>query len=174
MLKSKLNSLVFQLPFCTLILVSFIFRYFSMRAKHQIIKDDKLRILIENNICREDGPQPNCFCIPVAFAWTVLKEVRFIILISPYFPFKSYPLGSLVLDCCTQSWLVYSNVLIIGIRIPKTENISRSYFLTWKSFWYGKSRNLASQTATLWIRRPRRFKSYLSDGKQCCKVNGKL
>jgi len=52
-------------------------KYFSMRAKHQIIKDDKLRILIENNICREDGPQPNCFCIPVAFAWTVLKEIFF-------------------------------------------------------------------------------------------------
>ena len=52
-----------------------------MRAKHQLIKDDKLRILIENNICREDGPQPNCFCIPVAFAWTVLKEVCLIILV---------------------------------------------------------------------------------------------
>ena len=48
-----------------------------MRANHQIIKDDKLRIVIENNICREDGPQPNCFCIPVAYAWTALKEVSY-------------------------------------------------------------------------------------------------
>lgn len=52
-------------------------KYFSMRLRHQIVKDDKLRIVIENNICREDGPQPNCFCIPVAYAWTALKEVFF-------------------------------------------------------------------------------------------------
>lgn len=50
-------------------------RYFSMRCEKQLIQDDKLRIVLENNICREDGPQPNCFCIPMAYAWTVLAEV---------------------------------------------------------------------------------------------------
>eukprot|EP00794_Sanderia_malayensis_P014069 gene14069-15536_t len=52
-------------------------KYFSMRNNHQLIDDDKLRIVIENNICREDGPQANCFCIPAAYAWTALKEIFF-------------------------------------------------------------------------------------------------
>ncbi|XP_065664291.1 A-kinase anchor protein 10, mitochondrial isoform X4 [Hydra vulgaris] len=50
-------------------------RYFSMKCKQQLIKDDKLRIVLENNICREEGPQSNCFCIPMAYAWTALSDV---------------------------------------------------------------------------------------------------
>lgn len=50
-------------------------RYFSMKCENQLIGDDKLRIVLENNICREDGPQSNCFCIPMAYAWTVLSEI---------------------------------------------------------------------------------------------------
>jgi len=46
-----------------------------MKCAKQLISDDKLRIVLENNICREDGPQYNCFCIPVAYAWTALSEV---------------------------------------------------------------------------------------------------
>ena len=55
------------------------FRYFSMKCEQQLIADDKLRIVLENNICRDDGPQPNCFCIPMAYAWTALSEVLFLI-----------------------------------------------------------------------------------------------
>ena len=47
-----------------------------MKCSQQLISDDKLRIVLENNICREEGPQPNCFCIPMAYAWTALSEVR--------------------------------------------------------------------------------------------------
>lgn len=50
-------------------------RYFSMKCERQLIGDDKLRIVLENNICRDDGPQANCFCIPMAYAWTALSEV---------------------------------------------------------------------------------------------------
>ncbi|XP_066923181.1 A-kinase anchor protein 10, mitochondrial-like [Clytia hemisphaerica] len=50
-------------------------RYFSMKCEQQLIADDKLRIVLENNICRDDGPQSNCFCIPMAYAWTALSEV---------------------------------------------------------------------------------------------------
>ena len=46
-----------------------------MKCDRQLIADDKLRIVLENNICRDDGPQPNCFCIPMAYAWTTLSEV---------------------------------------------------------------------------------------------------
>ena len=46
-----------------------------MKCEKQLIKDDKLRIVLENNICREDGPQSNCFCIPMAYAWTALSDV---------------------------------------------------------------------------------------------------
>ena len=46
-----------------------------MKCEQQLIADDKLRIVLENNICRDGGPQPNCFCIPMAYAWTVLSEV---------------------------------------------------------------------------------------------------
>ena len=46
-----------------------------MKCDQQLIADDKLRIVLENNICRDDGPQPNCFCIPMAYAWTALSEV---------------------------------------------------------------------------------------------------
>ena len=50
-------------------------RYFSMKCDTRLIHDDKLRIVLENNICREDGPQPNCFCIPMSYAWTALNDI---------------------------------------------------------------------------------------------------
>ena len=50
-------------------------RYFSMQASHSLGVSDETRIRIENKICREEGPLPDCFEEPMENVLTLLEEV---------------------------------------------------------------------------------------------------
>ncbi|XP_048583112.1 A-kinase anchor protein 10, mitochondrial [Nematostella vectensis] len=52
-------------------------RYFSMQASLPLGFDDVTRIHIENSICREGGPLPECFAIPMEHILCLLEEVFF-------------------------------------------------------------------------------------------------
>ncbi|GFN76823.1 A kinase anchor protein 10, mitochondrial [Plakobranchus ocellatus] len=53
-------------------------KYFSLQATNPVGFDDKLRFEIESNICREDGPLPDCF--------TKAKNIVLKMLEKNYFP----------------------------------------------------------------------------------------
>lgn len=40
------------------------FRYFSLQASSPLGFPDNLRFEVESNICREEGPLPDCFAKP--------------------------------------------------------------------------------------------------------------
>lgn len=50
-------------------------RYFSMQASVPLGVDDVTRIEIENSICREGGPLPECFTYPMEHVLCLLEEV---------------------------------------------------------------------------------------------------
>ena len=50
-------------------------RYFSMQASNSLGVSDETRIRIENKICREGGPLPECFEEPMENVLTLLEEV---------------------------------------------------------------------------------------------------
>lgn len=52
-------------------------KYFSMQASLPLGVDDMTRIEIENNICREAGPLPDCFSSPMEHVLCLLEEVFF-------------------------------------------------------------------------------------------------
>ncbi|KAK3737453.1 hypothetical protein QZH41_008339 [Actinostola sp. cb2023] len=52
-------------------------RYLSMQANLPLGFDDITRIEIENNICREGGPLPDCLSIPLEHILCLLEEVFF-------------------------------------------------------------------------------------------------
>lgn len=52
-------------------------KYFSMQASVPLGVDDVTRIEIENNICREGGPLPDCFSAPMEHVLCILEEVFF-------------------------------------------------------------------------------------------------
>ncbi|XP_031553364.1 A-kinase anchor protein 10, mitochondrial-like [Actinia tenebrosa] len=52
-------------------------RYFSMQASLPLGFDDVTRIEVENSICREGGPLPECFGIPLEHILCLLEEVFF-------------------------------------------------------------------------------------------------
>ncbi|XP_028400711.1 A-kinase anchor protein 10, mitochondrial-like [Dendronephthya gigantea] len=52
-------------------------KYFSMQATNSLGVSDETRIRIENKICREGGPLPECFEEPMENVLTLLEEVYF-------------------------------------------------------------------------------------------------
>lgn len=52
-------------------------KYFSMQASIPLGVDDITRIEIENSICREGGPLPECFTFPMEHVLFLLEEVFF-------------------------------------------------------------------------------------------------
>lgn len=46
-----------------------------MQASVPLGVDDVTRIEIENNICREGGPLPDCFSAPMEHVLCILEEV---------------------------------------------------------------------------------------------------
>ena len=52
-------------------------RYFSMQASVPLGVDDISRIEIENSICREGGPLPECFTYPMEHVLCLLEEVTY-------------------------------------------------------------------------------------------------
>ncbi|CAB4038255.1 A-kinase anchor 10, mitochondrial, partial [Paramuricea clavata] len=52
-------------------------KYFSMQASNSLGVSDETRIRIENKICREGGPLPDCFEEPMENVLTLLEEVYF-------------------------------------------------------------------------------------------------
>lgn len=58
-------------------------RYFSMQASAPLGVGDITRIEIENSICREGGPLPECFTYPMEHVLCLLEEVHvFCVIIS--------------------------------------------------------------------------------------------
>ncbi|XP_046841261.1 A-kinase anchor protein 10, mitochondrial-like [Xenia sp. Carnegie-2017] len=52
-------------------------KYFSMQASNSLGVGDETRIRIENKICRDGGPLPECFEEPMENVLTLLEEVYF-------------------------------------------------------------------------------------------------
>ena len=50
-------------------------RYFSMQASLPLGFDDVTRIDVENSICHEGGPLPECFSTPLEHILCLLEEV---------------------------------------------------------------------------------------------------
>ncbi|KAI5089414.1 A-kinase anchor protein 10, mitochondrial isoform X1 [Silurus meridionalis] len=50
-------------------------KYFSLQATNPLGFGDSVRMEIESNICREGGPLPDCFTIPLRQAWTTMEKV---------------------------------------------------------------------------------------------------
>lgn len=63
-------------------------KYFSMQATHSLGVSDQTRIRIENKICREGGPLPDCFEEPMENILTLLEEVYFPIFLESSVYFK--------------------------------------------------------------------------------------
>lgn len=51
-------------------------KYFSMQATNSLKFDDSIRFDVENEICREGGPTPDCFDKPVRLVLQKLQNVR--------------------------------------------------------------------------------------------------
>lgn len=51
-------------------------RYFSLQATCPQGFSDKVRFLIEGNICQESGPSPTCFDLPLRVVLHILERVR--------------------------------------------------------------------------------------------------
>lgn len=52
-------------------------RYFSLQATCPLGFSDKIRFCVEQNICREEGPLPDCFRKPADIVLNVLEKVLF-------------------------------------------------------------------------------------------------
>jgi hypothetical protein len=50
-------------------------RYFSLQATCPLGCGDKIRFYVEHNICREEGPLPDCFRKPADIVFSVLEKV---------------------------------------------------------------------------------------------------
>lgn len=50
-------------------------RYFSLQATCPLGYSDKIRFYVEHNICREEGPLPDCFRKPADIVFNVLEKV---------------------------------------------------------------------------------------------------
>lgn len=50
-------------------------RYFSLQATCPLGFGDKIRFYVEHSICREEGPQPDCFRKPADIVFYVLEKV---------------------------------------------------------------------------------------------------
>jgi hypothetical protein len=50
-------------------------RYFSLQATCPLGCSDKIRFYVEHNICREEGPLPDCFRKPADIVFNVLEKV---------------------------------------------------------------------------------------------------
>jgi hypothetical protein len=50
-------------------------RYFSLQATCSLGCSDKIRFYVEHNICREEGPLPDCFRKPVDIVFNALEKV---------------------------------------------------------------------------------------------------
>jgi hypothetical protein len=51
------------------------YRYFSLQATSPLGFSDKVRFDVEQNICREEGPLPDCFERPARVVLNVLEKV---------------------------------------------------------------------------------------------------
>ena len=60
-----------------------------MQASHSLGVSDETRISIENKICREGGPLPDCFEEPMENVLTLLEEVKLLLKVAPYGFLKS-------------------------------------------------------------------------------------
>ena len=58
----------------------FVHRYFSLQATHPLGFDSKCRFDIEENICREEGPLPDCFNKPREMVLYTIEKVHYIYL----------------------------------------------------------------------------------------------
>lgn len=52
-------------------------KYFSLQATEPLGFDDKIRLEVESNICREGGPLPDCFAKPKNMVLRVIEKVYF-------------------------------------------------------------------------------------------------
>lgn len=52
-------------------------KYFSLQATHPLGFDDKARFDVECNICREEGPLPDCFAKPREMVLKTIEKVYF-------------------------------------------------------------------------------------------------
>ncbi|KDR13154.1 hypothetical protein L798_11338, partial [Zootermopsis nevadensis] len=52
-------------------------KYFSLQATCPLGFSDRIRFFVEQNICREDGPLPDCFSKPADIVFNVLEKVLF-------------------------------------------------------------------------------------------------
>lgn len=52
-------------------------KYFSLQATQPLGFDDKIRLEVESNICREGGPLPDCFAKPKNMVLRVIEKVYF-------------------------------------------------------------------------------------------------
>jgi hypothetical protein len=58
----------------------FVHRYFSLQATHPLGFDSKCRFDVEENICREEGPLPDCFNKPREMVLYTIEKVHYIYL----------------------------------------------------------------------------------------------
>ena len=56
------------------------FRYFSLQAANPLGFPDSIRFEVEGNICREEGPLPDCFAKPRAIILQTIEKVMYHIL----------------------------------------------------------------------------------------------
>ncbi|KAK3083739.1 hypothetical protein FSP39_002360 [Pinctada imbricata] len=52
-------------------------KYFSLQASHPLGFDDKIRFDVECNICREEGPLPDCFLKPRSIVLRTMEKMYF-------------------------------------------------------------------------------------------------
>lgn len=71
------KDICFIIFFSLLILLNFFifYRYFSLQATNPLGFSDQVRFEVEANICREEGPLPDCFLKPVKILTQYLEKV---------------------------------------------------------------------------------------------------
>lgn len=80
-------------------------KYFSLQATCPLGFGDKIRFLIEENICRDNGPVPDCFCQPIRLVEHVLDKhyLKQFLSSQLYFKYLSELISTVQTNGCTNS-----------------------------------------------------------------------
>lgn len=121
-------------------------RYFSLQAESPLGFPDSIRFEIEGNICREEGPLPDCFSKPRKIVLHTIQRVRLFKILNFYirhYIFREFWL-SYVFLC--RSWTFHSYFWSYAVAIGWTKNILLVKFFKFERLCHWTERSPSPQS----------------------------
>lgn len=126
-------------------------KYFSLQATNSLGFSSEIRYDVEENICREGGPSPNCFHKPFRLVLKLLKQYIITFLTSQlYYKYLSEMIGSIqsewqstkkhkksASDCSSEISASTRNTLLAMSDMPKCNGASSSMRIDSKQLYNG-------------------------------------